>query len=353
MSAGISKFHRFWVKLTQWEYWSFDVLYFPVKIYFTWLALKNRSFFFFTSSNPTIDFGGMLGESKSKIYKLIPDQFLPKMLLITAGDIPTAKSFAQEIGYPIICKPDIGERGKLVEKIANEEALINYVEKCPVDFLIQELIDFPVELGVFYVRLPDQSQGKVTSIVQKDFLAVTGDGFSTVRQLLESSPRAKLQLDFTHPRFAHLMDLVPEKGTKQTVESIGNHCRGTTFLNMNGEIDAALNVAIDRLSQQIDGFYFGRFDLRCKSIDDLRALRNFKVLELNGAGAEPAHIYQPGFSIFKAYGVLFWHFAQLSNISAANRKRGIAHWSFKQGMQKLKEIKAYDQLLASANTKSL
>ncbi|MFT6865490.1 MAG: hypothetical protein ACJA08_000311 [Cyclobacteriaceae bacterium] len=352
MPVKISKFHQFWVKLTHWEYWPFDLVYFPVKIYFTWLALKNRSFFFFTPSNPSIDFGGMLGESKSKIFNLIPEKFLPEMKLIKAGDLTSAKSFASQMGYPLICKPDIGERGKLVEKIGNEEALINYTSKCPVDFLIQELVDYPVELGVFYVRHPNDPNGKVTSIVQKDFLTVKGDGHSTVRQLLEASTRAKLQLDFDHPRFTHLMDLIPEKGTKQLVESIGNHCRGTTFLNMNAEIDEKLNQAIDKLSQQIDGFYFGRYDLRCKSIDDLRQLQNFKILELNGAGAEPGHIYQPGFSLLKAYGVLFWHFRMLSEISAAHRKKGVPHWSFSSGMQKLKEIKAYNKLIETSRAKS-
>ncbi|MFY0599926.1 MAG: ATP-grasp domain-containing protein [Cyclobacteriaceae bacterium] len=345
MAAKISRLQKFWVKLTQWEYWSFDTLYFPVKIYFTWLAIKNRSFFFFTSSNPTIDFGGMLGESKSKIFKLIPEEYYPKTKLIPAGDLDAAQEFVKQLGYPVIAKPDIGERGKLVEKINDAEELLTYVSKCPVDFLIQEMVDYPVELGVFYVRNPNEVSGKVTSIVQKKFLSVTGDGNLTVRELLKGNPRARLQLDFNHARFAHLMGMVPESGEEVRVESIGNHCRGTTFLDANSEIDEGLNQAIDRLSKQIDGFYFGRYDLRCASFDDLRALKNFKILELNGAGAEPGHIYQPGFSLLKAYKVLFWHFAKLSEISATNRRKGVAHWGFKRGMKKLKAIKEYDRLI--------
>jgi hypothetical protein len=336
---------KYWVKITQWEYWPFDVLYFPVKIYFVWLALKNRSFFFFTSANPSIDFGGMLGENKSEIYKLIPPNYLPKMALIDAGNIEKAKVEALKIGYPLIAKPDIGERGNLVEKIENEKQLGLYTDHSPVDFLLQELIDYPVELGVFYVREPNSKSGKVTSIVQKEFLSVIGDGISSIRELLVLSTRASLQIDFEHARFAKLMQIVPEKDEKITVEGIGNHCRGTIFLDKNKEIDDRLHQAIDRLSKQINGFYFGRFDLRCASFDDLRELKNFKILELNGTGAEPAHIYQPGYSLFKGYQSLFWHFSMLSKISAQNRKNGHPHWPLKRGLAKLREIKNYNKLV--------
>lgn len=346
MSSGIGRLQKFWIKLTQWEYWSFDTLYFPVKIYFTWLSLKNRSFFFFTSANPSIDFGGMLGESKSKIFDLIPSEYLPTMKLIEARDLDSAIAFGKKLGYPVIAKPDIGERGKLVEKISNQEELVYYTRKCPVNFLIQELVDYPVELGVFYVRNPNEETGTVTSIVQKKFLSVMGDGNSSVRSLLQNDARASLQIDFNHSRFSGIMDLVPEHGENVRVEAIGNHCRGTAFLDATTEINEKLNHAIDKLSKQIKGFYFGRYDLRCASFGDLRELKNFKILELNGAGAEPAHIYQPGFSLLKAYKVLFWHFKKLSQISAVNRKNGIRHWSFKDGMKKLKEIKEYDRLIS-------
>lgn len=345
MSKQIGRFQKFLIKLTHWEYWPFDIFYFPVKIYFAWLALKHRSFFFFTSSNPSIDFGGMLGESKSEIFKLIPSAYYPKTKLIKTGDGESAKSFASSIGYPVIVKPDIGERGKLVERINTEEALIAYMKQCPVAFLIQELVEYPIELGIFYVRHPNEEHGSITSITQKKFLGVTGDGKSTVEQLLRSSARAALQLDFDHPRFAKLMKRVPNFGEEVRVESIGNHCRGTSFLDANFEIDDQLNHAIDKLSKQIKGFYFGRFDIQCASFDDLRELKNFKILELNGSGAEPGHIYQPGASLIEAYKVLFWHFKKLSAISAANKNNGFSYWSFDRGMKKLKAIKAHDRLI--------
>lgn len=346
MSTRVSRFQRFWVRLTQWEYWSFDRLYFPVKVYFTWLAIKNRSFFFFTSANPTIDFGGMLGESKSEIFKLIPQKYYPKTELFQANDLVNSLAFSKRIGFPVIAKPDVGERGKLVEKINNEKELSHYITRCPVHFLIQELVDYPIELGVFYIRNPNEEKGRVTSIVQKKFLSVIGNGKSTVLDLLKADPRASLQLDFDHPRFTYLMNSTPNSGEEVQVEPIGNHSRGTTFLNANNEIDEQLIQAINELSSHISGFYFGRYDLRCESFEDLRQLKNFKILELNGAGSEPGHIYQPGFSLLEAYKVIFWHFKKLSEISATNRRNGIPHWSFKRGMKKLKEIKRYDRVIS-------
>jgi len=337
------RWKSFWFKVTHWEFWPFAVLYFPVNFYFTWLAIRCRSFFFFTASNPTIDFGGMLGESKAEIFKLIPKQYLPDYTLIDSGNESAALAFGRQIGYPLICKPDVGERGKLVEKIADEAALISYVKKCPVPFLMQELVSYPLELGVFFIKHPGEQLGRITSIVQKDFLHVVGDGNSSIEKLLQESDRAQLQLNFDHPRFQHLLERIPEEGEKFVVENIGNHCRGTTFLNANDQISEPLNRAFNTLVDQIGGLYFGRFDLRCASYESLSNLNHFKILELNGAGAEPGHIYHPGASIWKGYRDIFWHLDQLAQISKANHKQGIPYWSLKRGWKKLRDISKYNK----------
>lgn len=288
----------------------------------------------------------MLGEKKSEIFEQMPSSFIPETYLISPGDLKLALSSASKIGYPIIAKPDIGERGRLVEKINNPRQLEVYVQNCPVDFLIQELVTFPLELGVFYVKYPDEEKGTVTSIVQKEFLSVIGDGNKTINDLLQANARARSQLNFDHDRFRSMMNMVPKVGEKITIEAIGNHCRGTTFLNANDMIDEQLNVAFDQLAAQIPNFYFGRFDLRCESIHSLRKLKDFKIVELNGAGSEPGHIYQPGYSLIEAYKDLFYHFKMLSQVSRQNRKRGHRVWLFREGMQKLAAIKAYNKKIA-------
>ena len=337
---------KFLVRLKHWEYWPFSLLYFPVSFYFIWLAIRSRSFFFFTASNPSIDFGGMIGEKKSEIYDLIPEKYIPKTKLISIGDLQSATSEAERIGLPIIAKPNIGERGTWVEKVEDLDQLTQYVERCPVDFLIQELVDYSIELGVFYVKYPG-SEGKVTSIVRKDFLEVVGDGKSTVKELLLRSTRARMTADLESDFVKSVENEVINKGERLLIEPIGNHCRGTGFLNDNDQIDEALNKAFNQLAEDIPDFYFGRFDLRCRSYEDLKKMEHFKIIELNGAGAEPGHIYQPGYSLIQAYKDIFWHLRVLSDISIANRKRGHSYWSFKDGLRKWRSHKRYNRLLAN------
>lgn len=252
----------------------------------------------------------------------------------------------EQIGFPLIAKPDVGERGTWVKKVTNQAELKSYTETCPVDFLLQELVEMPIELGVFFIKYPNNSQGKVTSIVRKDFLKVIGDGRSTVEQLLAKNPRAALTGNLNTEKHRWIETNVPDQSEEVLVEPIGNHCRGTKFLSDNHEIDEDLNEAFNKLVDQIPDFYFGRFDLKCRSYEDLRELKNFKILELNGAGAEPAHIYQPGYPLWKAYRAIFWHLGVLSDISAQNKKRGHSYWSFKQGFRKWKSHQRYNRLLA-------
>lgn len=345
MPGKLSPIKKWWIKWSNWEFWPFSFLYFPVGFYYTWLSIKRGSFFFFTAANPSIEFGGMMGEKKSDIYRLIPTEYLPQTKLFQKNEAKDAIEFAKKTGFPIIAKPDIGERGTWVEKLKNEDSLANYIRDCPVPFLIQEMITYPVELGVFYMRFPGEPKGRISSIVEKAFLSVVGDGKSTVKILLEKNPRASLQVDMSHERIAPLLDQVPPKNEVVEIESIGNHCRGTQFLNKNDRINSELEQAFDKIANQIPGFYFGRFDLRCKSTEDLANLKNFKILELNGAGAEPGHIYQPGYSLLRAYRDINWHLATLAKISYLNKLNGHPYWSLKEGMKKLREVREYNKLL--------
>lgn len=337
---------KFLIRLKNWEYWPFSLLYFPVFFYYGWLVLKHRSFFFFTASNPSIEFGGMFGERKSDIFKLIPNQYLPQTQLISKGDHERAALTAEQIGFPIIAKPDIGERGVWVSKIEDQQQLKKYVASCPVNFLLQEMVDYPLEVGVFFIKYPGE-RGRVTSIVRKEFLKVQGNGSSTVRSLLKQNTRALITADLESEYLQKIGDTVPANGDEVLIEPIGNHCRGTMFLNDAHEIDETLNAAFNKLSDQIPDFYFGRFDLKCKSYESLRQLEDFQILELNGAGAEPGHIYQPGYRLIKAYRDILWHLGVLSDICRLNRKKGHSYWSFKRGFKKWKSHQRYNRLLAN------
>ena len=342
----MKKLPLWWHKLTHYEYWPFDLFYFPIYFYFIWLAIKHRSFFFFTAANPGIEFGGMLGERKSQIYDKIPSKWIPKTLLFQPGT--SSRDLINRLGeenlfFPIICKPNIGERGWMVEKIDNLAAIHRYLEKIKVEFLVQEYIDEPIELGLFYVRYPGQKSGKITSITKKGFLSVTGDGSHTIDHLLKMNKRALLTFNFKHPEYQDIKESIPTKGEEVLIENIGNHCRGTTFLDITGQKNQQLEATINRVMSSIDGVFFARLDLRCRSLTDLANDQNWKILELNGAGAEPGHVYQPGFGILNAYRVIMNHLHMLSEIAAENRKLGHKYWSLSRGLRKLKEIRNFNR----------
>ena len=140
------------------------------------------------------------------------------------------------------------------------------------------------------------------------------------------------------------MNLIPGRDERIELVSIANHCRGTTFINGNDLISKSLISIIDDVGKNIDGFFYGRFDIRCKSIKDLNEGNNFKILELNGAKSEPAHIYHPGFSIKQAYRVLFEHWNEIYTIAQINKKRGISYPSFKEGWDTWKKYRHYTKL---------
>lgn len=326
----------FFIRLRSWEYWPFSLVYLPVFGYWLWLSLKARSLFFFSASNPAIETGGLLGESKIDILNRISDALKPKTLFVPASahiDAVFAQMAEQGLTYPLIAKPDVGERGWRVEKLTRWEDVVNYAQSSPADFLLQAYVDEPLELGVFYYRMPNEAQGRISSVVQKVFLSVTGNGRDCIETLIRQNDRALLQFDALKARYGDELERIPGPGETVVLMPIGNHSRGTMFLNANHLITPELERLFDRISASIDGFYFGRYDLRCRSVADLYAGRHISILELNGAGAEPAHIYQPGFSIWEAYRVLFHHWRVLYGISRENHRQGVAYMTLHEAVR--------------------
>jgi hypothetical protein len=332
---------NFVIKLKSWEYWPFGIIQFPLFIYWLWLSARARSLFFFSASNPGIVMGGMFGESKYDVIKKIPQVYVPKTLLIK---IPASKAEvlneirANELSFPLIFKPDLGERGYLVKKIKTEQQVEQYLDH-RVNFLIQEFIDLPLEFGVFYTRFPNEPNGRVSSIVMKEMLDVIGDGQSTLAELILNKDRAKLQWEKLRQIYQEDIFKVIPRDKRIELVSIGNHALGTKFLDGNYLINEKLSASFDAISKQIDGFYFGRFDLRCGSSDDLLQGR-VKIMELNGCGAEPAHIYEPGYPLFKAIRVLFSHWKNIYLVSRQNHDRGVKYVSFLEARKYYNRFKA-------------
>ena len=316
-----------------------QIFYFPVYFQHVWLTIKAKNFFFSLSANPAIKDGLLLDDPKYRTLQMLPEAHRPKTILITKNHaIDEVKQLMQKetIDFPVILKPNIGYRGLLVNKIENKQQLQDFLNTVTVDYLLQEYIDFPLEIGVFYYRLPNCETGEIPSITLKEFLKVKGDGKSTLATLISKKPRAILQAKRLAEKFKAQWNTVIPEGEEILLEGIGSHNRGTKFINANDLKDNNLQQVFDKLNKQMKGFYFGRFDIRTTSIKDLKAGKNFKILEVNGVGAEPTHIYDPGYKLFKAWKELLFLWRIIYTIAMQNKKNGIALPKFSEGKRRWK-----------------
>ena len=332
----------FFVKIFHWEYWPFGIIQVPLFFMWLWYSLKERSFFYFSASNPSILSGGMMGESKYEVLARVPNLLKPQTILIklpSSTEEVVKKIEEAQLAFPLIFKPDLGERGWLVKQIDNRDDIENYLDEIKIDFIIQEFIDLPLEFGVYYVRFPSEENGIVNSITAKEFLHVQGDGRKTLQELIVEQDRAVLQWESLKEKYKDQLDIVLPDGKKEVLVSIGNHCLGTKFLNGNHLITPELSKSFDRISKNIDGFFFGRYDLRCASLEDLENGK-VKIVELNGCGAEPSHIYHPGASLWRGIDDLITHWQNLYRVSKENHQRGVAYLSFQDGRSIYKKFKA-------------
>jgi hypothetical protein len=284
--------------------------------------------------------GGFIMDSKIEIYNLIPKKYYPETKFVKER-IPfdTVEKVLEnsKINFPFIVKPDIGLRGSAVKKIHTLIELESYHNKANFDYLLQDLIPFENEVGIFYVRFPPdasgEKHGKITGIVAKEFLIVEGDGSSTIEELLKTNPRYELQLKALQKEYGSQLKSILLKGEKKNLVPYGNHARGAKFLDYSHLISPELTKVINEMCIQIPEFYFGRMDLMYNSWEELEEGQNFSIVELNGAASEPTHIYDPKHSLFFAWAELARHITYMYEISVANHKRGFPYLSHKVGMQ--------------------
>ncbi|HEY0045818.1 MAG TPA: D-alanine--D-alanine ligase [Flavobacterium sp.] len=329
----------FFHKLTHWEYWPFGVVYFPVFFQWAYYAIKAKSIFFFNASNPSLKNGGFMAESKKEIYDILPDEYYPNTILIKAHqsfDDVLAEVERSAIKFPLIAKPDIGLRGSAVKKVYGHYDLQTYHQKANFDYLIQALIPYKKEVGIFYVRYPGEFTGKITGIVSKEFVKVVGDGVSTVRELVSQDLRYEMQLQSILREQGTKMHDVLSKGEQLELIPYGNHARGAKFLDGSHLISDTLSATLNTICSRIPDFYFGRLDIMYNDFAKLERGEEFMIVEVNGASSEPTHIYDPKHSIFFAWKELIRHTCYMFEISMANREAGAPFLSFEDGMRQFR-----------------
>jgi hypothetical protein len=346
----------FWIRLLHWEYWNFHAIYLPLYPVFIFFCLRARSFFFFSAANPSIKNGGYLGESKKDIFELIPSRLQPATCFFKVGTDPLdvlEKLLHEGFSFPLIGKPDVGGRGRAVKKLADAAEVMAYASEAGMDFHIQEYIPFENEAGIFYYRFPHERNGHISGIVHKEFLKVTGDGKKSVRELLKENSRAILQLPLLEKTEPAMLNRVIPKGENFTVSPYGNHARGALFLDDSASVNPALEKIVDEICTQIPSFYYGRLDIRYKNREQLEKGESFSVIEVNGAGSEPTHIYDPRHSLIFAWKEIIRHWRILFRISQANHRIGYPYLGFSEGVAMYLKDFSDSRILAGMQKKAI
>jgi len=335
-------------RIARWEFWPPVVFYIPVAAKYLVLAIQYRSFSLPTLANPGMYMGGVIGESK---FETLADLSRAHPEAVAETHLVPFDSIEQQacqilrlrnendLPYPLVLKPDVGQRGYGFKVIHSEEDIHSYVTCFKRDVLVQKYVPGPLEAGVFYYRFPQEGEGRIFAITEKVFPVVTGDGRHTLEELIRADSRASLVAGTYLHRFASEKARVLAAGESFKLVEAGNHGQGAIFLDGGRLLSGALRLRIDEISQSIPGFFVGRFDVRYSSEDALREGRDFQIIELNGASSEATNIYDPRNSLWSAYRTLFRQWDIVFAIADENRRLGLRTVSVRAILEKFSQYR--------------
>jgi hypothetical protein len=307
------------------------ITYGPVVAQWLALGLWHRDFSLPTAANPAITTGGLCGERKAAILDLVQGEarrfIAPYTTLLTGrNDLDAAEAAMAQAGLalPLVVKPDIGCNGTGVRLVRDRAAMAKALSEFPrgTTLVLQRFVAWEGEAGLFYIRHPDEPIGRITSVTLKYAPTVTGDGKSTLGELIRADARhGKLQHLYL-TRLAGRLESVPAAGAREQLVFAGNHCKGSIFRNGIGHATPALLGRLEEIARAMPDFHFGRFDLRYSSLGALRRGEDFAIIEINGVGAEATHIWDPETSLREVFAAQFHHYGRAFAIGAAMRRRG-------------------------------
>jgi membrane protein DedA with SNARE-associated domain len=334
-----------------------NILYIPVILRWFLLSIRYRSITLPTASNPMIETGGFMGESKSSVMNMVGEGqrvWVADFVTLhlngenTESDLKKAIELMEErgLGFPIVAKPDIGWNGYGVNLIEDSNHLQKYIGSFPPNenIILQRPVHHDGEAGVFYVRIPGEEKGNLYSLTLRYFPYVIGDGKSTLTELIQNDPRTKMRADFylggksNHLGFGKEdLEHVPKEGELIRLTFIGSLRVGGLYRDAGHLITPELTQRFDEIARSMPEFYYGRFDVRFESTDLLKEGKGFSIIEINGAGAEAIQAWDPNVPVRKLYSEFFKAQSLLFRVGDLNRKRGfkpMSAWSFIKAIRK-------------------
>lgn len=319
-----------------------NILYIPLLIRWFLLAIRYRSITLPTVSNPMIETGGFMGESKASVLDQVGEDqrsWVADFVKFERNgqdidsDLEKAVRTMDQKGliFPIVAKPDIGWNGYGVRLVEDRLHLYKYISAFPSgeSMILQRPVHHDGEAGVFYVRIPGEKEGHIYSITLRYFPYVIGNGRSSLRELILNDARTRLRSHFylgerqNHVGFGKEdLDHIPGEGELIRLAFIGSLRVGGLYRDASHLITPALTKRFDEIARSMPEFYYGRFDIRFESTDLLKEGKGFSIIEINGAGAEAIQAWDPNVPLFKLYKEFFKAQSLLFRVADLNRRRG-------------------------------
>jgi len=326
------KIKLYFQKYSKWEFRPWNISDIPVYFYYLYLSIKSWNIFFFSNINPCMKLSWFAWTSKYKDLEKFDDIMTPQTILIkiweTLDDI-LSKIKEKNLQYPLIAKPDLWRTWRDILKINNVDDLKLYLSSIKENFLIQEFIDYPMEFGIFYYHLPDQEFGHISWITQKCFMFINWDWKQKFGDLIMKHPRAKFYYKDLKTKYVNKRNDIVEDWKEIQLNYIWNHVRWSVFYDKSDLNNDKLEKVFDNLSKSLNWFYFGRYDVKVQSIQDLYS-GNFKIIEVNWIWSLPVHNLDPNYGMINAYKELFHHRKIVYKISKINYKNWIKYLSIKE-----------------------
>ena len=299
----------------------------PLVVQWLWLAARYRSLTLPSAVNPSIPTGGLAGESKCDCLGQIGaafDTHVAGWRRVASGEDVLACRREAGLAYPLIAKPDIGWCGYGVRRIGCDGELLAYQAAFPAgaSFMLQRLVAAPNEAGLFYVRKPSDSSGRLVAVTVRRAPRVTGDGRLTVAGLVASDRRLRRhRSSYAQSLGETVLARVPRAGEVVNLTTIASLRIGARYEDASACVTEALTLRIDAIACSMPEFHVGRFDVRFASVSALRE-GVFEIIEVNGAGSEAIHFWDPALSLGEAFAGVFAKQRLLFDIGNEMRRRG-------------------------------
>lgn len=327
--------------IKKYEFWNPRLFEFPFYLYLGWQCLKRRiSIRTLAKANYALDHGE-IGLSSKFESQMAFDQtyFMPTELIKDALGLAEKQqqisNFADQHGYPVVLKSNLGSVGKGIVKLEQAADIDKHTPRLLGDYILQKYTANPYECGVFFVRVGGEP--KITGINKKHFPTVAGNGVDSIDTLARNHYRYTAHWDSFLQDFD--TSVVLAEGEVKQLSFIGSHTLGCKFTDDTHLNTPELEAAIFKFFESQPGFNFGRVDVKC--VDEASFQRGeFVVIEVNGVASLPTHMFDPKFSVWRAYKIFFEHAVYLAQAACENRHQAMNLMSYREVIARVKENQA-------------